>query len=350
MSLDTDIRATLGTFHLRLALRIEAGKVVAVLGPNGAGKTTLLQVLAGIVPMTEGRVVLDGQVLEDTRSGIHIPPERRPIGVVFQDYLLFPHLSACDNVAFGLRCHGRSRREARQQAQEWLERVGLGDRVDTMPSMLSGGQAQRVALARALAIAPQVLLLDEPLSALDVSTRTEVRRVLRRHLEAFRGVRLLVTHDPLEAMALADHLVVLEGGAVAQSGSPAEVTERPRSSYIADLVGVNLLRGKAMGDQVVLNDGAILVAPGAASGDVFAVIHPRAVALHRHRPEGTPRNVWRGQLAGLDYEGARVRVRVTGVIPIVAEVTPAAVAELELDRGGDVWVSVKATEIAIHGA
>ncbi len=350
MSLDTDIRATLGTFNLRLDLRIEAGNVVAVLGPNGAGKTTLLRVLAGIVPITDGRVVLDGQVLEDTRGGIYIPPERRPIGVVFQDYLLFPHLTALDNVAFGLRCHGRSRREARQQAREWLERVGLGDRALTLPALLSGGQAQRVALARALAIEPQVLLLDEPLSALDASTRTDVRRVLRRHLEAFRGVRLLVTHDPLEAMTLADRVVVLEDGAVVQTGTPAEVTERPRSSYIADLVGVNLLRGRATADHVTLHDGAILMVPGSADGDVFAVIHPRAVALHRQHPEGTPRNVWRGQLAGLDYEGARVRVRVTGMIPIVAEVTRAAVAELELERGGDIWVSVKATEIAVHAA
>ncbi len=236
MSLEACVRVTLGTLHLRVDLNVEAGNVVAVLGPNGAGKTTLLRALAGLVPLTDGRVVLDGRVLEDATNGTYLPPERRPIGVVFQDYLLFPHLTALDNVAFGLRCQGRSRRDARQQAHEWLDRVGLGDRATVKPAELSGGQAQRVALARALAIEPRMLLLDEPLSALDVSTRADVRETLRRHLDAFRGVRLLVTHDPLEALALASQLVVLEDGRVVQSGSPTEVAERPRSAYVADLV------------------------------------------------------------------------------------------------------------------
>jgi len=349
MSLDACVHATLGTLDLRLDLQVETGNVVAVLGPNGAGKTTLLRVLAGLVPMTNGRVVLDDQVFEDTRQGIYVPPDQRPIGVVFQDYLLFPHLTALDNVAFGLRCHGRSRREARQRAYEWLARMDLGDRASARPAALSGGQAQRVALARALAIEPRVLLLDEPLSALDVSARADVRRVLRRHLDAFIGIRLLVTHDPLEAMALADHLVVIEAGSIVQSGPPTDVAERPRSAYVADLVGVNLLRGRAMDDQIELSNGAaVLAVPGAGHGEVFAVIHPRAVALHRRRPEGTPRNVWRGHIAGLDVEGPRVRARIVGVIPIIAEVTPAAVAELHLDQGGEVWVSVKATEIATY--
>ncbi|MFI5364793.1 MAG: ABC transporter ATP-binding protein [Candidatus Binatia bacterium] len=348
MSLEVCGRVTLGAFDLHVDLRVEAGTVAAVLGPNGAGKTTLLLVLAGLVPLTAGRVMLDGQPLEDTQHGIHVPPEHRPIGVVFQEYRLFPHLTALDNVAFGLRCHGRPRREARQRAYEWLAHVGLRPQAAAKPAELSGGQAQRVALARALAIEPRVLLLDEPLSALDVSTRADVRRTLRAHLDAFNGVRLLVTHDPLEAMALADHLVVLEGGRIVQSGSPADVAERPRSSYVADFVGVNLFRGRATDDHVALSGGAALTVPGAGSGEVFAVIHPRAVALHRRPPEGTPRNVWRGQIAGLDVEGARVRVRVTGSISIVAEVTPAAVAELKLDQGGDVWVSVKATEISVY--
>jgi molybdate transport system ATP-binding protein len=350
VSLEACVGVTLGAFHLRVDLHVEAGNVVAVLGPNGAGKTTLLRVLAGLVPLADGRVVLDGQALEDTRSGVYVRPEQRPIGVVFQQYLLFPHLTALDNVAFGLRCHGRSQAEARQRAGEWLERVGLGDRAAARPAAQTGGEAQRVALARALAIEPRVLLLDEPLSALDVSTRADVRRTLRRHLEAFRGVRLLVTHDPLEAMALADRLVVLERGRVVQSGSPTQVAEQPRSSYVADLVGVNLLRGRATDDQVALRGGAVLAAPGAGTGEVFAVIHPRAVTLHRHPPEGRPRNVWRGQVAGLDMESARVRVRVTGTVPIVAEVTRAELADLQLDQGSDVWVHVKATEIAVYAA
>jgi molybdate transport system ATP-binding protein len=350
VSLEACVRVTLGAFDLRLDLHVEAGEVVAVLGPNGAGKTTLLRVLAGLIPLADGRIVLDGQTLEDTRKGIHVPPERRPIGVVFQQYLLFPHLTALDNVAFGLRCHGRSPRDARQRAQEWLERVGLGNRAGARPAALSGGEAQRVALARALAIEPRVLLLDEPLSALDVSTRADVRRTLRRHLEAFRGIRLLVTHDPIEAMALAYHLVVLEHGRVVQAGSPTQVAEQPRSSYVADLVGVNLLRGRATDDHVALSGGAVLAVPGAGTGAVFAVIHPRAVALHFRPPEGNQRNVWRGRIAGLDAEGARVRVRVVGAIPIVAEVTRAELADLHLDQGSEVWVHVKATEIAVYAA
>ena len=350
MSLDASLRVTRGTMELRVDLSVEAGSVVAVLGPNGAGKTTLLHALAGLVPIDTGRVVLDGRVLDDAEAGICVVPERRPIGVVFQEYLLFPHLSALDNVAFGLRCHGRSRGQARRCAQAWLDRVGLGAQAARKPAELSGGQAQRVALARALAIEPRMLLLDEPLSALDARTRPEVRRTLRTHLDAFQGIRLLVTHDPIEAMGLADRLVVLEHGQIVQSGSPAEVTERPRSAYVADLVGVNLFRGRAEKQRVMLSDGAALTVPGAGTGDVFVVVHPRAVALHRRAPEGTPRNVWRGQIAGLDDEGARVRVRVAGAIPIVAEVTPAAVADLHLDQGGEIWVSVKATEIAVYPA
>ncbi len=350
MSLRASLRLTLGSLDLWLELHVDPGSTVAVLGPNGAGKTTLLRALAGLVPLQSGRVVLDDQVLDDPARAVHVPPEERPLAVVFQDHLLFPHLTAIENVAFGLRCRGMARAEAGRRAQEWLARVGLGDRGGARPGALSGGQAQRVALARALAVGPRLLLLDEPLSALDYGARAELRHTLRRTLDAFAGVRLLVTHDPLEAMALASRLIVLEQGRVVQAGSPAEIAERPRSRYVADLVGVNLFRGRAGGDHVVLDGEATLSVPGAGSGDVFAVIHPRAVALHRRPPEGTPRNVWYAPVAALDVEGPRIRIRCSGAIPIVAEITRAAMEELHLDRGGDVWVSVKATEIAVYPA
>ena len=350
MSLDASVHVTLGALDLRVDIRVADGEVVAVLGPNGAGKTTLLRALAGLLPLDNGRVALDGVVLDDVASGTFIPPEQRPIGVVFPDYLLFPHLTALDNVAFGLRCRAHSRREARERAQEWLRRVGLDDLATARPAQLSGGQAQRVALARALAIEPRMLLLDEPLAALDASTRAEVRRELRRHLDAFCGIRLLVTHDPLEAIALANRIVIIEQGRVVQSGSPTEVTQQPRSSYVADLVGVNLLRGVAANTRVELDGGGTLTVPDAGVGPVFAVIHPRAVALHRRTPEGTPRNVWKGAIASLDREGPRVRVQVHGSPPIVAEITPEAVGALRLDAGGEVWVSVKATEITTYPA
>jgi molybdate transport system ATP-binding protein len=219
-----------------------------------------------------------------------------------------------------------------------------------MPRELSGGQAQRVALLRTLATEPRLLLLDEPLSALDVTIRAEVRRELSRQLASFPGVRLLVTHDPLEAIALADRIVVLERGHVVQSGTPEEVTARPRSRFVADLAGVNLLRGKAHGDHIKLANGASVAAPDAGEGDVFAVIHPRAVSLFLMRPEGTPRNVWQGETENIDLHGERVRVRVNGPVPLVAEVTPSAVRELHLHAGAPVWIAVKATEISVYPA
>jgi molybdate transport system ATP-binding protein len=308
----------------------------------------VLRTIAGLAPLSAGRIVLDGTVLEDTATGEYVPPERRSLGVVFQDALLFPHLTVLDNVGAGLRFSGYSRMIARARAREWLDRVGIGDLAGAMPAVLSGGQAQRVALARALAVQPRIVLLDEPLSALDVTTRAEIRRELRRHLVSFAGIRLLVTHDPIDALALADRLVVLEQGRIVQSGSSLEVTARPRSRYVADFVGVNWLRGIAAHDEITLASGGTLTVPDVAPGAVFVVIHPRAVALHRTKPEGSPRNVLRGAVVAADDEGSRVRVRVAVPFPLVAEITRAAAAELELDRGGELWVTVKATEIATY--
>jgi molybdate transport system ATP-binding protein len=323
-----------------------------LLGPNGAGKTTVLRALAGLLRLAEGRVALDGRVLEDTARRVRVPAEGRPIGMVFQDYLLFPHLSALENVAFGLRARGVRRAAARRVARRWLERLGLPGVAKASPRALSGGQQQRVALARALATEPRLLLLDEPLAALDVSIRAEVRRDLRRHLREFSGVNLLVTHDPLEAIALADRLIVIERGRIVQAGTPTEVTERPRSPYVADLVGVNLLRGRGVGNAIELAEGCRLEAVGAGLGEVFAVIPPRSVSLWPTRPEGSPRNVWRGRATGLDLLGDRVRVRVEArpQPALVAEVTPAAVADLGLAEGSDVWVSIKATEVHTYTA
>jgi molybdate transport system ATP-binding protein len=348
--LTAQVAVRLEALDLDVSLEAAPGEIVAVLGPNGAGKSTFLRAVAGLVPLTRGRVALDDVVLEDTARRIHLPPERRPIGVVFQDYLLFPHLTVLENVAFGLRARGVTGREARVRAASWLDRLGIGETAETKPRALSGGQAQRVALARALATDPRILLLDEPLAALDASARGTVRRDLKRHLASFAGIRIVITHDPLEAVALADRLVIVERGRVVQTGSPAEVTQRPRSRYVADLVGVNLLRGTATGGQVALPGGASLQSADGVDGEVFAVIHPRAVALHRARPEGSPRNVWRGRASALDFQGDRVRVGVEGEMPIVAEVTPAAVRDLDLAEGGEVWVSVKATEISVYPA
>jgi molybdate transport system ATP-binding protein len=350
MSLEASVQLTLGRLRLEAEAEVATGELVVLLGPNGAGKTTLLRALAGLVALERGRVVLDGMVLDDAATGEHVPAEQRPVGFVFQDYLLFPHLSALENVAFGLRARGVGRVEARRRAAAWLDRVGLAAHAGSRPRALSGGQAQRVALARAMVGEPRLLLLDEPLAALDAATRTEVRRDLRRHLASFDGTRLLVTHDPLEALALADRLVVLEGGRITQTGSPAEVSGRPRSRYVAELVGVNLYRGRAEGTAIELDGGGRLVAADGLQGEVFAAVHPHAVALHRHPPEGTPRNVWPGTADALEVVGDRVRVRMSGTVPIVAEVTPAAASELGLADGGPVWATVKATEVTVYPA
>ena len=341
MSLEARIEVRQNGFSLDVDLKVDHAETVAVLGPNGAGKTTLLRALAGLVPIS-GRVELDDEVLDDTATGRHVPTEKRRVGLVFQDHVLFPHMTVLDNVAFGL--------PNKETAREWLERVRLGHKADAMPRELSGGEAQRVALIRTLATQPRILLLDEPLSALDVTIRAEVRRELSRQLAGFAGVRLLVTHDPLEAIALADRLVVLEHGKVVQSGTPGEVTARPRSRFVADLAGVNLLRGRARHDHIELDAGATLAAPDAGEGDAFAVIHPRAVALYASKPEGSPRNVWQARAQDLDLQGDRVRVRLTGAVALVAEVTPSAVRDLRLDAGAEVWVAVKATEISVYRA
>ncbi len=350
MSLDASIRLTLGPLDLDMAFTVEEGEVVALLGPNGAGKTTLLRAVAGLVPFDSGHVRLDGKVLEDTATREYVPTERRPIGFVFQDYLLFPHLSVLENVAFGLRSRGVSRQAAADEAGRWLDRVGLKTYAGSRPSTLSGGQRQRIALARALAPDPRLLLLDEPLAALDATTRAEVRRDLKRHLDSFKGIRLVVTHDPLEAVALADRLIVMEHGHLVQTGTAAEVTEHPRSQYIADLVGVNLLRGEADHGSVTLANGQRIAAAAADLGNVFAVVHPRAVAIHRIHPEGSPRNVWPGRAASIELLGNRVRVRIDGEVPLVAEVTPAALRELDLIEGGEVWLSFKATDVGVYPA
>jgi molybdate transport system ATP-binding protein len=348
VTLRADVGRRLGPIDLQVQVEADDGETLAVLGPNGAGKTTLLRTLSGLLPLDRGSIVIDGIAVDEPESGVFVEPARRSVGVVFQEYLLFPHLSVLENVAFGLRSRGVPRKAARARATAWLERVGLADRGGDKPRQLSGGQAQRVALARALAPEPRLLLLDEPLAALDIGTRIELRRDLRAHLASFEGARVLVTHELLDAVALADRIVVLEEGRVAQHGTIPEVAARPRSRYVADLVGVNLLRGQARGAEVSLAGGGMLTVAEPTSGDVYVAVQPNAVAVHRARPEGSPRNVWHGRVHGTDLLGDRVRIHVDGEVPLVAEITPAAVAELGLYDGVDVWTSVKATEVAVY--
>jgi molybdate transport system ATP-binding protein len=344
------IGVQLGDFQLDVALDVGDDEVVALLGPNGAGKTTALRVIAGLQPLDDGRIELDGTVLDDPAADVFVPTAERPIGVVFQDYLLFPRLSALDNIAFGLRARGHDKASARRHARVWLERFGLAEQAHAKPRTLSGGQAQRVALARALATDPRLLLLDEPLAALDAGTRVQVRAELRRHLATFQGARLLITHDPLDALVLADRLVIVEQGHVTQTGVPADVTARPASRYVAQLVGINLLHGTATGEHTVrLDSGAELtVADPLPGAEVALAIRPQAIALHGHQPDGSPRNTWTATVTDLEANHDRVRVTLGGPVAATAEVTPASVAELGLAPGTSVWATVKAVDLTAY--
>jgi molybdate transport system ATP-binding protein len=336
------------TFQVDMTLSISPGETVALLGPNGAGKSTTLAALAGLLPIDGGYIDLDGVVLDNPGAGVFVATEERRVGVVFQDYLLFPHLSALENVAFGLRSRGVSRKESLARSREWLARLGLDSLAEHVPGDLSGGQAQRVALARALVTEPRLLLLDEPLSALDVTTRTRLRRTLGEHLDAFGGPRLLITHDPIEAFLLADRIHIMEHGTVTQTGSGDDILLRPRTPYAADLAGSNLLSGRARAGAVEVGTHSLHVADDIPDGPVLVTIHPNAVSIHTRRPEGSPRNAWPTTVERIERLGTRTRLRTGTPLPLTVELTTAAGDELDLGPGSRIWVAVKATEIGVQ--
>ena len=368
LALDGVVRR--GSFELALDLEVGPGEVLGVLGPNGAGKSTLLRAVAGLVELAEGRLAVGGRTWQDQDT--FVPVEERRAGVVFQDHRLFPHLDVLDNVAFAARSAGAGRAASRRTAHDWLDRLGLGDLAARRPRDLSGGQAQRVALARALAREPEVLLLDEPMAALDAGARIEVRAFLREHLADFTGPTVLVTHDPLEAMVLADRLLVVEQGRAVQQGTPAEVARRPASSYVARLVGLNLWAGRlerdvgtgdpgtrgegGAGHRVRLDGGGTLAVTGpdgglepGAAGRVLVSLRPSAITVHTERPGHTStRNVWSGPVAGMEVLADRVRLQVLGEPAALVDLTPASVAELGIVPGREVWLSAKATELEVY--
>ncbi|GAA3846043.1 ABC transporter ATP-binding protein [Sphaerisporangium flaviroseum] len=351
--MDAHLVAEHARFRLDVRIRVAPGQVVALLGPNGAGKTTALRVIAGLTPPSGGHILVDG-------AAVHArPAEQRPIGMVFRDHLLFPHMNVLDNVAFGPWCRGASRAEARRAAAIWLQDLGLGEHRRRRPAELSCEQAQRAALARSLAVRPRVLLLDEPLDALDAQARLTMRTALGDHLSGFGGAAILVTHDPLDAMALAERLIVIEDGVLVQEGTPSEVARHPRTGYIARFAGLNLYRGRARGHEVSVEGppaGRVTGGPLTfsvaenLSGPVFLAFPPSAVALCPIRPEGRPRNTWQGTVEGLERQGGHVRVRLDGPITAAADLMPAAAAELGLSLGQKVWASVRTTETHAYAA
>ena len=374
--LEADIRLRRGDFELDVSLSVEAGETAALLGPNGAGKSTIVAAIAGLLPLDGGVVRLAGRVLDDPAASVFVPPEGRHIGVVFQDQVLFRHLNALDNVAFGLTSRGMRRAPARERAQDWLNAMDLGDLGHRRPRALSGGQRQRVALARALACSPDLLLADEPLGSLDVTARNRLRRNLAAHLTSGRNggsttapvpphgtgdvPRLLITHDPTDAFVLADRVHILEDGRLTQSGTPDELRRAPATAYAADLSGINLVRGTARdGEITVTTDDPTPSPAGRRSavvlhaadtsmlGAVVATIHPRAIALHRERPSGSPRNVWRTTADAVEPLGDITRVLLGAPLPLTADITPGAAHELLIRPGTTLWVSVKATEVEL---
>ena len=382
-ALDAALHVDLGSFSLEADLRADRG-VTALLGPNGSGKTTALKALAGLHTLTSGHVRVGGRTWADART--HLPPERRSVGMLLADPLLFPHLSLLDNVAYGPRSRGMPRADARERAAEELGRVGLAELAGRRPSQVSQGQAQRAALARALATDPEVLLLDEPLSALDPQTRSATRADLAARLRDFGGVTVLVTHDALDALTLGDRLVFLDRGRVVQEGEPHEVISQPRSPYVAGVVGLNLVRGTLVQERrdtsvarttdvsrhsgtsvegpgdgprwaVEIDGGGRLVVAevpeGAAPGEaVLATVNPEAVTLYTQRPAASARNLWQLTVRHVTVTGQRARVRLAGLgeHELVAEVTLGAVTELRVTAGARLWASVKATEVRAYPA
>ena len=370
--LTATLNTHVGAFHLTASLSAASGKTTVLLGESGSGKSTILRLLAGLLPLEQGQVVVDGIAYADTEKRLMVPPQERPFGYVFQDYVLFPHLSIFENVAFGLRAQHMARSIIRERVGQALEQVQLGGLEHRRPGQISGGQQQRVALARALVLQPRLLLLDEPLSALDIQTRRETRQELRRLLAQAGITTILVTHDYLDALVFGQHIVVLDQGQVLQQGSQQDLMERPHSSYVAELVGLNFLRGR-----IVRCDTNALctIVPGEGPdgqrieieatledhqqkslrpqiGDEAAVVvDPRSITLHRSPPEGSARNLVPGTIVQVIPvgHGAQGHVRVSlhvaaFPLPLTAEVTSASVAHLGLQEGLSIYATFKAVE------
>ncbi|MFA7324473.1 MAG: ABC transporter ATP-binding protein [Candidatus Nanopelagicales bacterium] len=350
MAVHAAFTVTRADFALALDIELESASVVAILGPNGSGKTTLLRALAGLIPIDQGFISINHTIVDDA-GRTFAEASSRSIGFVFQDYALFPHLSALDNIAFGLRTHGSRRSQARATAQQMLDQFGLGHLSASKPEALSGGQAQRVALARALAIEPEVLLLDEPLAALDAQTKEALRPELAQRLRAFPGTTVLVTHDPLDALVLADRVIVLEAGAVVQDDSPADLTKSPGTDYVAAVAGVTLLRGTARHGAMILSSGGVLhISDHLLQGPAVAVIRPESVTVHRFEPEGSARNAWQEVVSQIQPLVDRVLIHTQGDPPMKAAITFDAYDDMGITIGSSIWLSVKAVDVHAYAA
>lgn len=335
-----DVVAALAERDFSVALSVAPGETLALIGANGAGKSTLLDIIAGQLRADSGHVVIDGH------DATAVPSHRRHVGLLAQDARLFPHLSARRNVEFGPQCAGQPRQAVRSAAQAWLERVGMGPFADRKPGQLSGGQAQRVAIARALAADPRVVLLDEPLAAVDVDAAPALRQLLREVLA--ERTAIIATHDLLDALLLADRVAVIDSGRLVEVGPTDEVLSRPRSDFAARIAGLNLVPGTWDGRALAGSGLTLFGQPDeglAAGASAVAVFAPSAVAVYREVSAGSPRNVLDVEVSAIEPHGSLVRVR-AGTLQ--ADVTPRAVADLALVPGDHVVFVIKATEVMIH--
>lgn len=351
MTLSASMRITRGAFTATFDLDAPAGEPLAILGPNGSGKTSALHALAGLARIDAGHIAVGDRMWDQPAAGIFRPPEARRAGLVFQDHRLFPHASALDNVAFGIRATGTRPAEARTLAAGWLEYVGLDAHAASKPGQLSRGQASLVALARALAPGPRVLLLDEPFAALDATTKSAIRNAVRTHVQTYPVPVVIVTHDPLDAFAIAQRIAVVEDGRVVQHGTPDDIRLRPASRFVADLAGINRFPGIAAAGGLQFEQTFLAAVHDLPSSTpAIAVIHPRAVSLHPAPPAGSARNIFAGTVADVTPSGEVLRVTLAGAVPIVAEVTHAGAASIALQPGASVYAVVKATEVAVYPA
>jgi molybdate transport system ATP-binding protein len=344
----------LGGLSLSATIEVQAGKTLALVGESGAGKTTVLRLLAGLTDPDDGRIAMNGRTWFDHAAGISVPAWQREVGYLSQDYALFPHLSVFNNIAFGLRAQHFGDARIKRQVDAMLFRFDLEEMATRRPHQLSGGQQQRVALARALVLEPKLLLLDEPLSALDLKTRRSVRSGLRHTLASLPSATLYVTHNPMEAIVFGDRIAVLESGRVTQNGVPDDLLRHPRSAYVAEFMGVNLLRGTIAAAEagglvrVQTPFGSVTAADSGDVGEVLVALSPREITLHLTPPAGSAQNVFFGPIVELVPEppfGERVRVALATSPPLVAEVTRHAVETLGLREGLEVHAAFKATGV-----
>jgi molybdate transport system ATP-binding protein len=348
-----DAAVTRGAFRFEASFAVAPGETLAVVGPSGAGKTTALALVAGLLRPDRGRIACGGETWCDTSSGAFLAPEARRVGVVFQEYALFPHLTVRENVAYGPRARGRGRAEAMALAARWLDTLGLSALGDRGVGGISGGERQRVAIARALASEPAALLLDEPFGALDVATRGALRSDLRAFLARCALPTVLVAHDPVDAFALADRVAVTERGTLTQVGTHEELLAHPRGAFVAELAGLNLYRavlapGRGLKEARV-GVVAFHVLADDWSGPSFLAFAPSEVALAPERLPGSPQNVFPGRVVEVQPLPDRLRVVLDVGVTMAADVTREAGASLGLTAGRTVWASVKATAIRVYG-